>query len=104
MCGALVSLTIAVGLAKGHAPAVTQAVVCSGSMVVTVWLDQDGQPVPAEIVCPDCLAKSIAEPFVPRMARLMSRDMPLRATSLRAREASLARSDAWHARAPPYMA
>lgn len=57
---ALTSVTMAV--ARGHAPAVGQVVICSGYGIVTIAVDADGNPTEAVQPCPDCVAGQSALP------------------------------------------
>ena len=58
---ALTSVTSAI--ARGQAPAVDQAVICTGTGVVTVALDAQGNPTGMAHPCPDCTL-TLATPAV----------------------------------------
>lgn len=59
---ALVGLSVAAGVAKGTPPAVDQFTICSGHKTLTIWVDQDGEPVEVQASCPDCAMAGIVLP------------------------------------------
>ncbi len=58
---------LSVAKAQGAAPAAGMSVICSGDMVMTVFVDADGQPTTAPHLCPDC-AMAAASGLVPAPA------------------------------------
>jgi hypothetical protein len=51
---------VAAGAARGQTRVAGQIVICSGAGVVTLWVDADGQPVPHQSACPDCVMTALA--------------------------------------------
>ena len=42
-------------MARGHAPAVGEAVICTGTGMITIALDAEGNPTGDTHPCPDCI-------------------------------------------------
>ncbi|APX13616.1 hypothetical protein [Tateyamaria omphalii] len=61
----LVVTSQSAAMARGSATAVDQIVICSGSTVVTVFVDSDGQPTTAPHLCPDCALHLLAAVIPP---------------------------------------
>lgn len=47
-------------VARGAPHAVDQMVICSGTTVVVVYVDAEGQPITAPHLCPDCALHLLA--------------------------------------------
>ena len=69
MVRALLSLSLSLVLlvtsqsaavARGAPHAVDQILICSGTSVITVFVDADGQPTEATHLCPDCALHLLA--------------------------------------------
>lgn len=56
----LLVTAIAFGAARGQTRVAGQVVLCIGGAAVTIEVDEDGQPVGAVHVCPDCALSSLA--------------------------------------------
>ena len=52
--------TVGFGVARGHAPAAGQMVICTGHGIVTVTIDADGNPVTTQTLCPDAALSALA--------------------------------------------
>jgi hypothetical protein len=64
LVAALLLASLATGHARGQAPAAGEVVLCVGTKVVTVTVDENGQPVTVTRACPDGILKLTA-PLVP---------------------------------------
>ncbi|MEW9919542.1 hypothetical protein AB2B41_08010 [Marimonas sp. MJW-29] len=106
----LISLCLALMLAltsqvmavtRVSADATGQMVLCVGAEIVTVYVDEEGQPTAAPHRCPDC---ALSEGFVPEPPRLMA-PQEVAAAFLVAESAKsilrAERSPKPHTRAPP---
>lgn len=88
-------------LARGQAPAVGVVVICTGTGLVSIALDADGNPTGAHLLCPDCLTIGLA---------LLPERAPATAAPIRAARASWPAAlgaetlpqPARRARAPPF--
>lgn len=60
LAAAFIMLTQSMAFARGQAPAVDQVVICSGGAVLTVAVDENGQPVGPPHICPDCALMMMA--------------------------------------------
>ncbi len=56
----LVLTSVALGTARGQAPAEGQLVICSGHGTKVIWVDGEGQPTQAPHYCADCVLSLIA--------------------------------------------
>lgn len=60
LCLVLVATSGAMAVARGTVTDGTQVVICIGATVATVVLDENGDPVAAPHICPDCALHAIA--------------------------------------------
>lgn len=60
LVAALLLASLATGHARGQAPAAGEVVLCVGTQVVTVSVDENGQPVTVTRACPDGILKLAA--------------------------------------------
>ncbi|WP_380057232.1 hypothetical protein ACFE33_04015 [Falsihalocynthiibacter sp. SS001] len=96
----MTSMASAMGQMRGAA--VGEMVLCTGTGAVVVLVDADGQPVKAQVTCPDCMiSAALAGAAAPTVE--YSADHALAAVEMPVRVASLARlrADAHRTRAPP---
>jgi hypothetical protein len=100
----MVITALSVGHARGQAQVSGEVVLCIGTQVVTVTVDENGQPVTSTHTCPDGVLKlsaPLASPaVVARPVVLVLAELVLPASSP---AASVAVID-WKARAPPRQA
>ena len=61
----LVLTSHSAAMARGSSTAVDQMVICSGTTVITVYVDRDGQPTEAPHLCPDCALHLLAAALPP---------------------------------------
>lgn len=61
----LIATSHSAAIARGAPQAVDQMVICSGTTVIVVFVDADGQPATAPHLCPDCALHlfAVVEPF-----------------------------------------
>jgi hypothetical protein len=64
LVAALLLSAVATGHARGQAPATGEVVLCVGTQVVTVSVDENGQPVTVIRACPDAVL-NLAAPLLP---------------------------------------
>jgi hypothetical protein len=64
LVAALILASLATGHARGQAPAAGEIVLCVGTQVLTVTVDENGQPVTVARACPDAILK-LAAPLLP---------------------------------------
>jgi hypothetical protein len=60
---AIVLTALGVGHARGQAPVAGHIVLCVGTQIVTVSVDENGQPTTATLTCPDAIV-SLSVPLV----------------------------------------
>lgn len=102
LCLGLTSQTMA--LARGMETPAGEMVLCVGTQTVTVYYDDQGQPVSAPHYCPDCSAVQDAAVLVnlaPRVERPLGTGVQLRRELLRWRLAQAVRAAT--ARGPPVL-
>lgn len=59
----ILSLTsVTVGAARGQSDPADAIVICSSHGIVTIYVDANGEPVPAPHICPDCVLLVAAMP------------------------------------------
>ncbi|MEM0948858.1 MAG: hypothetical protein AAGK37_15770 [Pseudomonadota bacterium] len=97
---ALILGAVSNGAGRGQADAAGILVICTGHGTVKIYVDAEGEPVPAPHICPDCALCIAALPKSPETA--------MRAMGVSRHVALLARTDrprpihtAGQARAPP---
>jgi hypothetical protein len=79
LIAALLLSAVATGHARAQAPAAGEVVLCVGTQVVTVFVDESGQPVTAVRACPDAvlnLAAPLLPPVVMPRQGLIARALP----------------------------
>ena len=100
LCAVLILSSIGFGAARGQARIAGEMVICTGSIMVTVAVDEDGQPVEKALICPDMALSLISAlgdaPVVAPLRSARPADLPLTAATLRGAEAPAAQ-----ARGPP---
>jgi len=62
---ALIVSAQSMAVARGATSPAGQIVLCTGHGPVTVFVDEDGQPVDAPHICPDCLTNALASVLPP---------------------------------------
>ena len=60
LCLLLVMATQAMAVTRGAANAFGVVELCSGDDVVTIYVDDTGEPIAASHICPECLPLSLA--------------------------------------------
>lgn len=99
----LVLTTQTMGNARHASMPVGEMVLCIGSQAITVYYDDDGQPVDPPHYCPDCSASIVAlvQPgFAPNL-RPWGKGMALRVE--RGKDVTVTRIIPASARAPPVL-
>jgi len=58
---------VGAGVARGHLPPADAITICSDHGLVTIYLDERGEPVERQILCPDCVVTlhAVAPGFAP---------------------------------------
>lgn len=90
-----------------HAEAGTPFVICSGTDIQTIYLDEDGQPAPADAShdasspCVFAFAPLAFEPFLPDMVPVAVAETSVPGAAILATARPLAALLPWAARAPP---
>lgn len=101
LCLLLVMTTQAMAVMRGASDAVGMVELCSGDDVVTIYVDDTGEPTAAPHICPDCLPLALAGLLpgeVTVAARLrLPHDRPVQATPAHTTLPRLSQQ----ARAPP---
>jgi hypothetical protein len=64
LVAALILASLATGHARGQAPAAGEIVLCVGTQILTVTVDENGQPVTVARACPDAILM-LAAPLLP---------------------------------------
>jgi hypothetical protein len=64
LVAALILASLATGHARGQAPAAGEIVLCVGTQILTVTVDENGQPITVARACPDAILK-LAAPLLP---------------------------------------
>ncbi len=94
--------SLALGVARGQAPADGQIVICSAHGSKIVWIDKDGQPTSAPQYCADCALSLIVAGPEPAARPTVH---PVETRLIHARPAPLSVAhlvpEAHRARAPP---
>lgn len=104
LCLMLVVTGQAMASQRGAAAATGQMVICIGLETVTVYVDDEGNPVSAPHMCPDCILHLISGPLPFSASSFESKpDEVVRAGSelLRAHRPA---GKGYFSRAPPYQA
>lgn len=97
----LLATSHSAAVARGAPQAIGQMVICSGTSVVTVYVDAQGQPTEAPHLCPDCalhLLAAIVPPEIMAVGVVGASDSPVLLPSVRGTGATWAYASA---RAPP---
>jgi hypothetical protein len=99
----MIVTALSVGHARGQARVAGEVVLCVGTQVVTVTVDENGQPVTSTHTCPDGVLKLAAPLASPAV---VTRPLVLLPVGFVLPESSSAVSVAvieWKARAPPRL-